>query len=205
MNAAAILEICTGSILVNNIVLARCIGVDPLSAAPHRLRDAAGMGLAATVVATIASAIAWIVNDVVLIPLGIQYLQLFAFVMIIASTTMLADLVLQKVHPALYDWAGSYLPALASNCVIIAAALMMVRGPGVAAFGSFGVAVVNGFATGAGYMVALVLMVAIQDRLEYADIPRPLRGLPVQILSLGLLSLAFLGFSGLHFFHVSGR
>jgi electron transport complex protein RnfA len=163
------------------------------------------MGLAATVVSTVASAIAWIVNDTVLIPLGIPYLQLFSFVMIIASTTMLADLMLQKVHPVLHEWAGSYLPTLASNCVVIAAALMIVRGPGVAASASFGVSVVNGFATGGGYMIALVLMVAIQDRLEYADIPRSLRGLPVQILSLGLLSLAFLGFSGLHFFHVSGR
>jgi electron transport complex protein RnfA len=205
MNPGEILEICTGSILLNNIVLTRCIGVDPLAGAPHKLRDAAGLGLAATVVSTIAATIAWLLNDIMLIPLGIQYLQLFAFVLIIASTTMLADLVLQKVHPALHEWAGSYLPTLASNCVVIAAALMMVRGPGMRASASFDVSVVNGFAAGAGYMIALVLMAAIQDRLEYADVPRPLRGLPVQILSLGLLSLAFLGFSGLHFFHVPGR
>ncbi len=201
MNAWAFLDLCAGSILINNIVLSRCIGACPLCGAPERLPEALGMGLAATVVTSIASALAWAINVGILVPLGAQYLHTFVFVMVIVSLILLADMMLQKLNPGLYEWAGAHLPVLASNCVVIAASLIAVgTNPVTRGQMPLAAAVVNGCAIGVGYALALVFMVAIQERLTYAAMPRSLRGMPAAFLSLGLLSLAFMGFRGLHFF-----
>jgi electron transport complex protein RnfA len=199
MNAGPLLELSVASILVNNIVLSRCIGVCPLCGAAYKLPGALGMGLSATVVMAIASALAWIIDHGILLPLRAEYLQIFVFVMVIVSLTLIAEMALQKLSPALHERTGVYLPMLASNCVVIAAALMAVQANPITNRPMTLVsAFVNGCATGVGYTLALVLMVAIRERLEYAELPRPLRGLPAAFLSAGLLSLAFLGFSGFH-------
>ncbi|HMD67425.1 MAG TPA: Rnf-Nqr domain containing protein [Chitinivibrionales bacterium] len=205
MNVGALLELSAASILANNIVLSRCIGVCPLCGATGRLRGALGMGLSATVVMTVSSALAWAVDRAVLGPLDARYLRTFVFVMSIMSLTLAADLVLRGLFPALHRLTGPHLPALASNCAVIAAALLSVQpdpvthGPMV-----FPAAVVTGFATGIGFSLATVLAASIRQRLEFSAVPKPLKGLPVTFLSVGLLSLAFMGFCNLHLFHGLG-
>jgi|GEM_PF-307750 electron transport complex protein RnfA len=199
MNWTGILELCVASILVNNIVLTRLIGVCPLCGTHKKLSDALGMGLSAIVVMGVASTLAWVINRHLLLPLNVEYLQTFVFILVIMSLALIGDMALMKLAPGVYERAGKYLPALASNCAVIAVALVSAQAnPVTHKPFSLVEAFVNGIATGAGFTLALVLMSSLQERLEFADIPRPLKGLPAAFLGAGLLSLAFLGFSGLH-------
>jgi electron transport complex protein RnfA len=205
MNWTGILELSVASILVNNIVLARLIGVCPLCGMRRKLSAALGMGTSATVVMGVASALSWLINQSILLPMAATYLQTFVFILVIMSLALIADMALMKLVPNVYKWAGKYLPALASNCAVIAVALVSVQAnPLTHKPFSLVEAFVNGIATGAGFALALVLMSSLQERLDFADIPRPLRGLPAAFLGAGLLSLAFLGFSGLHLFRGFG-
>jgi|WetSurMetagenome_2_1015567.scaffolds.fasta_scaffold00672_7 Na+-translocating ferredoxin:NAD+ oxidoreductase subunit A len=206
MNASALLDISTATILVNNIVLSRSIGVCPLCGAAGKPKNAIGMGLSATVLMTVSSALAWLINDTFLVPLGAQYLQILVFVMVIVSLTLTADLVLRGLAPSPYKSAGKYLPALASNCAVVAAAMLAVRPEPVTMRGmSLPTAIFYGFSTGTGFMLALLLFSAIRQKLELSNVPKPLQGLPAIFLGIGLLSLAFMGFSDFHFFRGYGR
>jgi electron transport complex protein RnfA len=159
------------------------------------------MGLSATAVMSAASALAWVIDRAFLGPLDARYLQTFVFVMSIMSLTLAADLALRGLFPALHRWAGPYLPSLASNCVVIAAMLLSVQAdPVTRAPLSFPSATVMGFATGIGFTLVLVLLAGVRQRIEFSTVPSHLRGLPTTLLSFGLLSLAFMGLRGLHFF-----
>ncbi len=205
MNAGALLELSVASILANNIVLSRCIGVCPLCGATGRLRGTLGMGLSAIAVMSVSSALGWAIDRAVLGPLDARYLQTFVFVISIMSLTLVADFALRGLLPSLHRLAGPHLPALASNCAIIAAALLSVQ-PDPVTHGPMGftAAVVTGFATGIGFALATVLMASIQQRLEFSVVPKSLKGLPASFLSVGLLSLAFMGFRNLHLFRGFG-
>lgn len=181
-----------GAALVNNFVLARFLGICPFLGVSKRLETAFGMGMSVIFVMTLASVGTNIVYTFVLVPLGLEFLQLIAFILIIASLVQFVETVLQKAVPTLYKGLGIYLPLITTNCAILGLALLNV-------LKSYDLlrAIIFGLGAGLGFTLALLLMAGIRQRLVFADVPRCLRGVPIALVVAGLLSLAFFGFSGL--------
>ncbi|TET44387.1 electron transport complex subunit RsxA [candidate division TA06 bacterium] len=181
-----------GAALVNNFVLARFLGICPFLGVSKRLETAFGMGMSVIFVMTLASVGTNIVYTFVLVPLGLEFLQLIAFILIIASLVQLVETVLQKAVPTLYKGLGIYLPLITTNCAILGLALLNV-------LKSYDLlrAIIFGLGAGLGFTLALLLMAGIRQRLVFADVPRCLKGVPIALIVAGLLSLAFFGFSGL--------
>ncbi len=181
-----------GAALVNNFVLARFLGICPFLGVSKRLETAFGMGMAVIFVMTLASVGTNIVYAYVLLPLGLEFLQIIAFILIIASLVQLVETVLQKTVPTLYRGLGIYLPLITTNCAILGLALLNV-------LKSYNLlrAIIFGLGAGMGFTLALLLMAGIRQRLVFADVPKSLRGVPIALIIAGLMSLAFFGFSGL--------
>lgn len=181
-----------GAALVNNFVLARFLGICPFLGVSKRLETAFGMGMAVIFVMTLASVGTNIIYAFVLVPLGLEFLQIIAFILIIASLVQLVETVLQKAVPTLYKGLGIYLPLITTNCAILGLALLNVlKGYDLLR------AIIFGLGAGLGFTLALLLMAGIRQRLAFADVPRCLKGVPIALIVAGLLSLAFFGFSGL--------
>jgi len=181
-----------GAALVNNFVLARFLGICPFLGVSKRLETAFGMGMSVIFVMTLASVGTNIVYTFVLVPLGLEFLQIIAFILIIASLVQLVETVLQKAVPTLYKGLGIYLPLITTNCAILGLALLNV-------LKNYDLlrAIIFGLGAGLGFTLALLLMAGIRQRLVFADVPRCLKGVPIALIVAGLLSLAFFGFSGL--------
>jgi electron transport complex protein RnfA len=200
MNFHAVLELSVGAVLINNIVLSRFIGVCPCVGKTKKLVDSLIMGVSVMVVMGLTSVVTWFIHRYALVPHGIEYMQTIVFILVIVTSTLLAELALQRLQPSLIEKAGVHLPAVAANCAVLALSLINTQvnpytGRSFTAIEAF----VNATASGAGFALVLVLMTGIQQRLEFSNIPRSLRGLPITFLAAGLMSLAFLGFAGLHF------
>jgi electron transport complex protein RnfA len=180
------------AVLVNNFVLTRFLGICPFLGVSKKVETAIGMGMAVVFVMTLASITTWAIQKCILHPLGIEYLQTIAFILIIASLVQLVEIVMQKVAPVLYEALGIYLPLITTNCAILGLALLNV----VKEHG-FIESTVFGLGASIGFTLALVLMAGIREKLEYAEVPAPLKGVPIALITAGLLSLAFMGFSGL--------
>jgi len=181
-----------GAALVNNFVLARFLGICPFLGVSRRLETAFGMGMAVIFVMTLASVGTNIVYTYVLLPLGLGFLQIIAFILIIASLVQLVETVLQKAVPTLYKGLGIYLPLITTNCAILGLALLNV-------LKSYNLlkAIVFALGAGMGFTLALLLMAGIRQKLVFADVPKSLKGVPIALIIAGLMSLAFFGFSGL--------
>jgi len=196
-----IIQISIAAVLIQNFVLARFLGLCPFFGVSKKLSSATGMGMAVIFVMTVASMFTWWINKAILIEMKVGYLQTIVFILVIASLVQLLEMVLQKFTPALYDSLGIYLPLITTNCAILGVAIINT---GVNVFSgteySFVESTVNGAASGVGFTLALVLMAGLRERLELADIPKSLDGLPIAFITAGLMALAFLGFSGLSFF-----
>jgi len=196
-----IIQISIAAVLIQNFVLARFLGLCPFFGVSKKLSSATGMGMAVVFVMTVASMFTWWINKAILINMGVEYLRTIVFILVIASLVQLLEMVLQKFTPALYESLGIYLPLITTNCAILGVAIINT---GVNVFSgteySFVESVVNGAASGIGFTLALVLMAGLRERLELADIPKSLDGLPIAFITAGLMALAFLGFSGLSFF-----
>ncbi|MDR2592959.1 MAG: RnfABCDGE type electron transport complex subunit A [Chitinispirillales bacterium] len=196
-----IVQISIAAVLIQNFVLARFLGLCPFFGVSKKLSSATGMGMAVVFVMTVASMITWWINKAILIDMGVEYLRTIVFILVIASLVQLLEMVLQKFTPALYDSLGIYLPLITTNCAILGVAIINT---GINVFSgtgySFVESTVNGAASGIGFTLALVLMAGLRERLELADIPKSLDGLPIAFITAGLMALAFLGFSGLSFF-----
>ncbi len=184
--------ILVSAILVNNFVLARFLGICPFLGVSKRTDTALGMGMAVIFVMTLASIFTNLIYHYILIPYGLEFLKIVSFILVIASLVQLVETVLRKVSPSLYHALGIYLPLITTNCAILGLALLniiknydLVR------------SIVFGLGAGIGFTLALLIMSGIRERLEFADIPKPLRGVPVALIVAGLLSMAFMGFSGL--------
>jgi electron transport complex protein RnfA len=180
------------AVLVNNFVLTRFLGICPFLGVSKKVETAIGMGMAVVFVMTLASIATWVVQKCILHPLGIEYLRTIAFILIIASLVQLVEIVMQKIAPALYEALGIYLPLITTNCAILGLALLNV----VKEHG-FIESTVFGLGASIGFTLALILMAGIREKLEYAEVPEPLKGVPIALITAGLLSLAFMGFSGL--------
>ena len=181
-----------GAILVNNFVLARFLGICPFLGQSKNVGMAFGMGMSVVFVMTLASVATNLLYGFVLVPLGLEYLVTVSFILVIAALVQLVDIVLQKVLPALHRMMGIYLVLITTNCAILGLALLNV----VKNY-NFIESLVFGLSAGIGFTLALVIMAGMRERLELADVPESLRGFPITLIVAGLLSIAFMGFSGL--------
>ncbi len=187
-----ILLILLSSILVNNFVLSRILGICPFLGVSKRVETAVGMGFAVTFVMALASVICWIVQKAILDPLNIGYMQTIAFILVIAALVQLVEMALQKMVPSLYQALGIYLPLITTNCAVLGVAILNIdEGYNLIQ------TLVNGIGAALGFMLAIVLFAGIRERLELARIPEPLKDFPIALISAGLMSLAFLGFQGI--------
>ena len=183
------------SIFVNNIVFMRFLGCCPFLGVSSRVETAKGMGLAVVFVITMSSVMTWLAFEWLLVPLHLEYLYTLAFILIIAALVQFVEIVMKKMMPALYKSLGIFLPLITTNCAVLGVAVINMNERY-----DFITAVVNAFGTAVGYLLAIVLMAGIREKLELCDtMPRCLRGLPIALVTAGLMSIAFMGFSGLSF------
>lgn len=182
-----------GSIFVNNIVFMRFLGCCPFLGVSSKLETAKGMGLAVIFVITFSSIMTWLAYEFVLVPLHIEYLYTLAFILIIAALVQFVEIVMKKMMPALYKSLGIFLPLITTNCAVLGVAVINMN----ERYG-FVTSVVNALGTAVGYMLAIVMMAGIREKFETnTSMPRSLRGLPIALVTAGLMSIAFMGFSGL--------
>ena len=188
----SLLVIVLSSVLVNNYVLSRFLGICPFLGVSKKLDQASGMGVAVIAVMLIATAATWPIQKFILDPLGLGYMQTIVFIVIIASLVQMLEIVLKKFIPALHAGLGVYLPLITTNCAVLGVALTNVQKSY-----SFVESVVNGIGTSIGFMIAIVLLAGIREKIEYNDVPRSFQGSPIVLITAGLMSIAFFGFSGL--------
>ncbi len=190
----AILGIILSAILSENFILVKFYGICPFMGVSKKIDTALGMGMAVTFVMAIASAACYAVN-VLLVKLGLDYMQTVAFILVIAAIVQVVEMFLKKSVPALYKALGVYLPLITTNCAVLGVVLVNVQ-KGY----NFLLSVVNGAAGGLGFTVAIVLFASVRERVNRADCPVCFKGFPIALISAGLLALAFMGFSGLKVF-----
>ncbi len=199
MDVGHYFAIIIGAIFVNNFVLTKFLGICPYIGVSKRTDSAIGMGFAVTFVMSIASAITWVVYTYLLNPetnvLGgtdLKFLKTLAFIIVIASLVQFVEMVIQKTSPVLYNALGIYLPLITTNCAVMGVAVLNIDEQ----FG-FMESLVRGFSAGIGFTLALLLMSGLREKFEMSNIPKPLRGVPIAFIMASLMSLAFMGFSGL--------
>jgi electron transport complex protein RnfA len=202
MDSGNLLVIAIGAIFINNFVLMRFLGICPYVGVSKKLDSAIGMGMAVIFVMTMASFATWIIYTYLLnpdtnifsatIPVNLTFLRTIAFILVIAVLVQLVEMIIQKVSPNLYKSLGIYLPLITTNCAILGVAVLNID-----LEYSLVQALVHGFTAGIGFTLALVLMAGLRERFETAEIPEPMKGLPITFIMAGLMSIAFLGFSGL--------
>ncbi|MBD3321011.1 MAG: electron transport complex subunit RsxA [Chitinivibrionales bacterium] len=201
MDFISLVQISIAAVFINNFVLSRFLGLCPFFGVSKKLSSAVGMGMAVIFVMTVASMITWIIFHYLLVPYEVDYLRTIVFILVIASLVQLVEMTLQKFSPVLYDALGIYLPLITTNCAIMGVAVLNAgKNDFTQEPYSFIESLVNGIMSGIGFTLALVLMAGIREKLELANIPRPLQGLPIAFVTAGLMAIAFLGFSGLNFF-----
>lgn len=187
-----LLIIAIGSALVNNVVLSQFLGLCPFLGVSKKMDTAAGMGGAVIFVLTLSSFCTSLIYKFILVKTGMEYLQTIVFILVIAALVQLVEMFLKKTIPSLYKSLGVYLPLITTNCAVLGVALLNVQNDYNVLEGT-----INGFATAVGFTIAIVLMAGLRERIEYNDIPKPFRGMPIVLLTAGLMSIAFFGFSGL--------
>lgn len=181
-----------GTVLVNNFVLVKFLGLCPFMGVSGKLETAIGMSVATTFVLTLASALSYIVNTYILAPLNLEYLQTLSFILVIAVMVQLTEMVIHKTSPILYRLLGIFLPLITTNCAVLGVALLNINEKH-----NFVQSVVFGFAAAVGFSLVLILFAAMRERLAAADVPVPFKGASIAMITAGLMSLAFMGFSGL--------
>jgi len=184
--------ILVSTVLVNNIVLARFLGLCPFMGVSRKLETALGMGLATTFVLTLSAVSSELVNSHLLEPLGLEYLRTIAFILVIAAIVQFTEMVVHKTSPVLYNLLGIYLPLITTNCAVLGVALLNVQESH-----GFLKSALYGFGAAVGFSLVLVLFAAVRERIAAADVPLPFRGNAIALITAGLMSLAFMGFAGL--------
>lgn len=184
--------ILVSTVLVNNFVLVRFLGLCPFMGVSRNLEAAFGMSLATAFVLTLSSAIAYLLHQYVLVPLSLQYLRTIAFILVIAASVQFTEIMVRRLSPLLHQLLGIYIPLIATNCAVLGVALLNVQEAQ-----GFVQSVFYGFGAAAGFALVLVLFAGIRERLQAADIPRPFRGTAIALMTAGIMALAFMGFSGM--------
>lgn len=178
--------------LVNNVVLSQFLGICSFLGVSKQIKTSASLGAAVTFVIGIASAVAYLLYNLVLVPFNITYLQTIVFILVIAALVQLVEMFLKKTSPALYQALGIFLPLITTNCAVLGVALTNVQNGY-----NFIESVISGVGTGLGYTLAIILLASIRTRIEESEIPAPFRGAPIVLLCAALMAIAFMGFSGL--------
>ena len=180
------------AIFVNNIVLSQFLGICPFLGGSKKISTSLGMGAAVTFVLTLSTIVTYLVQKCVLDPLGLQYLQTLAFILVIAALVQMVEIILKKVSPALYQALGIFLPLITTNCAVLGVAILVIQRDY-----NLLESVVYAFSTALGFAVALVTFAGIREQLALVSIPKGMRGMPIVLITASLLALAFMGFSGL--------
>ena len=188
---AAIVALSLNAILIENFIFSKFLGICPFLGVSKKTNTAVGMGFAVIFTMTLASALTYVVYRFILVPAGLEYLKTIAFIIVIASLVQFIEMFLQKSLPSLYSALGIYLPLITTNCAVLGVALLNITNEY-----NFLFSVVYGFTAGVGFLLAIVLLSLVRERIEYCDIPEPFRGFPIALIASGLLSIAFMGFSG---------
>lgn len=181
-----------GSALVSNVVLSQFLGLCPFLGVSKKVETAAGMGTAVIFVITLASAVAGVIYKYVLQRFGIEYLQTIVFILVIAALVQFVEMFLKKFMVSLYEALGVYLPLITTNCAVLGVALTNVQN-------EYGIltGIVNGFATALGFTISIIILAGIREKMQYNDLPESFKGMPIVLLTAGLMAIAFCGFSGL--------
>jgi len=180
------------TVFVNNFVLARFLGLCPFMGVSRKIETSTGMGMAVVFVMTVAAAVTWNIQQFILVPFKLEYLQTIMFILVIASLVQFVEMFVRKASPTLYQSLGIFLPLITTNCAVLGVALLTVQ-TGL----NFIATITFAFGSSIGFTLAMVLMAGIREQLEMADVPKPFRGTAVAFIVAGLLSLAFMGFSGM--------
>jgi len=187
-----LLVIFISAVLINNFVFYYFLGLCPYLGVSRKIGPSVSMGLAVTFVLSLTAVSSWMINHWILLPNGLDYLQIVSFILVIAALVQLVEMFIRKVSPPLYQAMGIYLPLITTNCIIMGLALL-------AALKNYNFleTLVFGVAAGIGFTLAIVLMAAIREQLDLADVPRPLQGAGIALITAGIIALAFMGFSGI--------
>ncbi len=192
MNIGQLLSIALGAILVNNFVLSQFLGICPFMGVSKKIDTALGMGMAVIFVMGVASAVNYPINHFILVPNGLEFMQTVTYILVIASLVQFVEMFLQKAMPALYEALGVYLPLITTNCAVLGVVLQNTQKSY-----NFVESLTYGVTGGIGFMIAIVLFASVRERLEFANCPKSFEGFPMALVAASLLSLAFMGFSGL--------
>ena len=190
-----LIGILIAAILSENFILVKFYGICPFMGVSKKIDTALGMGMAVTFVMALASAACWLVNEFLLVPLELAYMQTVAFILVIASIVQVVEMFLKKMVPALYKALGVFLPLITTNCAVLGVVLVNVQ-EGY----DFLLSVVNGAAGGLGFTLAIVLFASVRERVNESECPACFKGYPITLIAAGLLALAFMGFSGMRIF-----
>ena len=190
VQAISLFAIIIGAIFVNNVVLSQFLGICPFLGVSSKVETSFGMGMAVTFVMALSSVVTWCLQKFVLVPFGIEYMQTITFILVIAALVQMVEIVLKKTSPALYQALGIFLPLITTNCAVLGVAIVSVQK-------DFDLltSVVYSVATALGFALALILFAGLRERLEVEDTPKAMRGVPIALITAGLLAMAFMGFA----------
>lgn len=189
-----LLVILISSSLISNVVLSQFLGLCPFLGVSKKVNTAAGMGAAIIFVITLASVVTGCIYKFLLVPFGVEYLQTIVFILVIAALVQFVEMFLKKFMQSLYKALGVYLPLITTNCAVLGVAIKNVQNEYGILYGT-----VNGFATAVGFTISIVILASIREKMEYNDVPESFKGMPIVLVSAGLMAIAFCGFSGISF------
>jgi electron transport complex protein RnfA len=190
VQAITLFAIVIGAIFVNNVVLSQFLGICPFLGVSSKVETSMGMGMAVTFVMALATLVTWCIQQYILVPFGIEYMQTITFILVIAALVQMVEIVLKKVSPALYQALGIFLPLITTNCAVLGVAIITVQKDFDLLTG-----VIYAVAAALGFALALILFAGIRERLEVEDTPEAMRGVPIALITAGLLAMAFMGFA----------
>lgn len=186
------LLILIGTVLVNNVVLVKFLGLCPFMGVSNKVDTAIGMGFATTFVLTLAAVAGWALEYFVLQPLGIEFLRILTFILVIAAVVQFTEMAIKKISPSLYQVLGIFLPLITTNCAVLGVALLNIQEEN-----GFLDSLLYGFGSALGFTLVMAIFAGLRERLALADVPKTFSGVPIGFITAGLLSMAFMGFSGL--------
>jgi electron transport complex protein RnfA len=186
------LSIIITAIFVNNIVFAQFLGICPFIGVSRNISSAIGMGAAVTFVMALATVVTWLLQHYLLVPLSLEFMQTIVFILVIAILVQMLEIVLKKIAPSLYQALGVFLPLITTNCAVLGVAILVIRKDY-----DLAQSLVYALSTAIGFTMALVIFAGIRTQLALADVPRPMKGVPIALICAGLLAMAFMGFSGI--------
>ncbi|CCX56851.1 MAG: electron transport complex protein RnfA [Bacteroides sp.] len=195
------LLIIISAIFVNNILLSQFLGICPFLGVSNKLSTAVGMSGAVCFVITLATVVTYLLNQYLLVPFGLTFLQTISFILVIAALVQMVEIILKKISPSLYQALGIFLPLITTNCAVLGVAITVVTKEftfgGAPAMLNLGQATVYAAATALGYGLAMCLFAGLREHLSMNDVPKPFKGLPIALITAGIMAMAFLGFSGI--------